>query len=80
MENTTPISTRALLLVLENLNNNPELDAKLPSVIKTKGADRKCKMESVDSRIPKKPKGGLDQQILHALQEAWRATQESQYM
>jgi hypothetical protein len=55
-ENITPVSTRALLLVLENIENNAELDAKPSSTIKAKGADQKCKMESMDSRIPKKPK------------------------
>jgi hypothetical protein len=55
MENTTPVSTRALLQVLENIENNAELNAKLPSVTKMKGADGKCKMESMDSHIPKKP-------------------------
>ena len=56
IENATPVSTRALLLVLENIKNNVELDAKPPSVIKSKRADGKCKMESMDSYIPKKPK------------------------
>eukprot|EP00804_Cyclotella_cryptica_P005204 CCRYP_014246-RA/>CCRYP_014246-RA protein AED:0.30 eAED:0.80 QI:0/0/0/1/1/1/3/0/373 len=55
-ENTTPVSTRALLLVLENIENNAELDAKLSSTTKVKGDDQKRKMESMDSRIPKKPK------------------------
>eukprot|EP00804_Cyclotella_cryptica_P003036 CCRYP_006032-RA/>CCRYP_006032-RA protein AED:0.40 eAED:0.83 QI:0/0/0/1/1/1/3/0/432 len=55
-ENTTPVSTRALLLVLENIENNAELDNKPASTTKAKGADTKWKMESMDSRIPKKPK------------------------
>eukprot|EP00804_Cyclotella_cryptica_P026091 CCRYP_013953-RA/>CCRYP_013953-RA protein AED:0.44 eAED:0.77 QI:0/0/0/1/1/1/2/130/145 len=55
-KNTTPVRTRALLLVLENSENNAELDAKPSSTNKAKGADHKCKMESIDSRIPKKPK------------------------
>jgi len=55
-ENTTPIGTRALLLVLGIIENNTELDTKLPSVTKMKGSDGKCKMESMDSRILKKPK------------------------
>eukprot|EP00804_Cyclotella_cryptica_P019640 CCRYP_013978-RA/>CCRYP_013978-RA protein AED:0.50 eAED:0.92 QI:0/0/0/0.5/1/1/2/0/367 len=55
-ENTTPVSTRALLLVLENIENNAELDNKHASTTKAKGADQKWKMESMDSRIPKKPK------------------------
>eukprot|EP00804_Cyclotella_cryptica_P012933 CCRYP_002283-RA/>CCRYP_002283-RA protein AED:0.43 eAED:0.43 QI:0/-1/0/1/-1/1/1/0/242 len=36
-ENITPVSTRALLLVLENIENNAELDAKPSSITKTKG-------------------------------------------
>ena len=52
-ENTTPVSTRALLLVLENIENNADLDPKTSS---SKGAEGKRKMESIDSRIPKKPK------------------------
>eukprot|EP00804_Cyclotella_cryptica_P018265 CCRYP_005976-RA/>CCRYP_005976-RA protein AED:0.46 eAED:0.82 QI:0/0/0/1/0.5/0.33/3/0/385 len=55
-ENTTQVSTRALLLVLENIENNAELDNKPASTTKAKGADTKRKMESMDSRIPKKPK------------------------
>eukprot|EP00804_Cyclotella_cryptica_P008271 CCRYP_020401-RA/>CCRYP_020401-RA protein AED:0.42 eAED:1.00 QI:0/0/0/1/1/1/2/0/278 len=55
-ENTTPVSTRALLLVLENIENNAELDNKPANTTKAKGADTKQKMESMDSRIPKKPK------------------------
>eukprot|EP00804_Cyclotella_cryptica_P017625 CCRYP_006778-RA/>CCRYP_006778-RA protein AED:0.46 eAED:0.49 QI:0/-1/0/1/-1/1/1/0/92 len=55
-ENTTPVSTRALLLVLENIENNAELDNKPANTTKAKGADTKRKMESMDSRIPKKPK------------------------
>ena len=55
-ENSTPVSTRALLLVLENIENNVELDAKPASTTKARGAEPKRKMESEDSRIPKKPK------------------------
>jgi hypothetical protein len=43
-------------LVLENIENNVELDAKPSSTIKAKGAEQKRKMESMDSCIPKKPK------------------------
>eukprot|EP00804_Cyclotella_cryptica_P031002 CCRYP_013583-RA/>CCRYP_013583-RA protein AED:0.44 eAED:1.00 QI:0/0/0/1/1/1/2/0/395 len=65
-ENTTPVSTRALLLVLENIENNVELDAMPSSTTKAKGADQKRKMESVDSRNPKKPKkvGWTDKQCV----------------
>ena len=51
-ENSTPVSTRALLLVLENIENNVELDTKPASITKAKGAEQKRKMESEDSRIP----------------------------
>eukprot|EP00804_Cyclotella_cryptica_P007465 CCRYP_002661-RA/>CCRYP_002661-RA protein AED:0.40 eAED:1.00 QI:0/-1/0/1/-1/1/1/0/374 len=59
-ENTTPVSTRALLLVLENIENNAELDAKPSSMTKTKGADQKRKMESIDSHPQEAQEGGLD--------------------
>jgi hypothetical protein len=55
-EKTTPVSVRALLPILEKIKNNAEHDAKPPNVNKTKGAGEKCKMESSDSRIPKKQK------------------------
>ena len=55
-ENTIPVSTSPLLLVLKNIENNTELDAKLPSMIKLKGNDGKCKMELMNSCIPKKPR------------------------
>ncbi len=55
-KNTTPVSTRALLLLLENITNNDDLDYKSPIPKKSKGAEGKRKMESIDSRIPKKPK------------------------
>jgi hypothetical protein len=45
-ENSTPISTRTLLLVLENIKNNVELDAKPASTTKAKGAEQKHKKES----------------------------------
>ena len=43
-------------MVLENIENNVELDTQPTSMTKAKGADQKCKMELVDSRIPKKSK------------------------
>ena len=55
-EKTTPVNTRALLLILEKIENNAELEAKPPTMIKPKGAEGKRKMESTDSRIPKKSK------------------------
>ena len=54
-ENTTPISTRALLLVLKNIENNAKLYHKPPNVTTAKGAEVKRKMES-DLSILKKPK------------------------
>ena len=44
MENSTPVSTRALLLVLENIESNVQLDYKAPSKDKAKGTDSKQKM------------------------------------
>ncbi len=58
MENSTPASTSALLLVLENIKSNIELDDKPPSKDKAKGADSKRKAESKDSLNPKKAKKG----------------------
>jgi len=55
-KNTTPVSTRALLLILENIKNDVDLDYKPTNPNKPKGAEGKCKMESIDSRILKKPK------------------------
>ena len=55
-ENTTPVSTRALLLMVENIDNNANLDYKPTNPNKPKGAEGKCKMESINSRIPKKHK------------------------
>jgi hypothetical protein len=55
-EKTTPVNTRDLLLILEKIENNTKVEAKPPSVIKPKGAEDKCKMESIDSHIPKKSK------------------------
>jgi hypothetical protein len=56
MEKTTPVNTRTLLLILEKIENNAEVETTPPSVIKSKGAEGKCKMESIDSRICKKSK------------------------
>jgi hypothetical protein len=72
MENTTPLSTRALLLVLKNIENDVERDAKPPGMIKSKRADEKRNMELMDSCIPKKPKKvGWSKKTLCAVQEAW---------
>ncbi len=59
MENTTPVSTRALLFVLENIKKHAELDSKPPSMIKSKRAEGKHKMELMDSCIPKMSCKGL---------------------
>ena len=55
-EKTTPVSVRTLLPILEKIENNAEHEAKPPIVNKTKGTGEKRKMESSDSRIPKKQK------------------------
>jgi hypothetical protein len=66
MEKPTPVSTRALLLTLEKIKNNAKVETKPPIVIKPKGAEGKCKMESIDSHIPQKPKkvGFSDKQCI----------------
>ena len=55
-KNTTLVSTRALLLVLENIENNANLDYKTTNPNRPKGAEGKCKAKSTDSQIPKNPK------------------------
>jgi hypothetical protein len=55
-EKMTPVNTRALLLILEKIKNKVEVETKPPSVLKPKGAEGKCKMESIASHIPKKSK------------------------
>ena len=71
MNNSTSVSTRDLLLVLESIESNVELDEKPPSKDKAKGADNKCKMVSIETRIPKKGQEGLDREALFSLQETW---------
>ena len=56
MEKMAPVNTRALLLILDKIKNNAEVDTIPPSVTKPKGAEGKCKIESIDSCIPKKSK------------------------
>ena len=56
MENSTLVSTRALLLVLENIESNAELDDKPTSKDKAKGTISKRKAESNNLCIPKKAK------------------------
>ena len=48
-KNTSSFSTRALLLVLENIENDANLDYKPTNPNKPKGAEGKHKMESIDS-------------------------------
>ena len=43
-----------MLLVLENIENNANLDYKSPNPNKSKRAEGKYKIESIDSQIPKK--------------------------
>ena len=64
IEKTTLVNTSILLLILEKIENDAELEAKPPGVIKSKGAEGVCKLESDDSRIPKKsnPVGFSDTQ------------------
>ncbi len=66
-QNTTPISTRVLLLVIKNIEDNAEYEYKAQNSTKMKGAEGKCKMESTDSHIPKKPKkvGWTDKHCVH---------------
>ena len=52
-EKMTPVNTRALLLILEKIENDADVEAEPPSMIKSKRAEGECKMESIDSRIPK---------------------------
>ena len=56
MEKMTPVNTRALLLILEKIKNNAEVEGKPSSVIKSKGAEGKYNMGSINSHIPKKSK------------------------
>jgi hypothetical protein len=79
-EKTTPVSTRALLLILEKIENNAELDAKPPSGNKMNGSGEKCKMESTDARIPQKAQvSHFLQEVLCPMQETRRAAQVPQY-
>ena len=55
-EKSSPVNTRALQLLLEKIKNKAEVEAKLPNMIKLKGAEGKHKMESIDSKIHKKSK------------------------
>ena len=76
MENTTPVSTRAFLLVLKNIENNDEIDTKLSSSTKLKGLMGSTRWSLWTPAFTRNPKGGLDQKALCAMQEAWPAAQE----
>ena len=56
---STPLSTRALLLVLQTIESTVEVDEKPPSNKKAKWAEAKRKMESIASQIPKKARKGI---------------------
>jgi len=66
MEKTSPVNTRALLLILEKIENNAEVETKPPSMIKPNRAEGKHSMEWIDSHIPKKSKqvGFSDKQCI----------------
>ena len=70
-KNTTPLSTRALLVMLENIENNADLE----QAYKPKQAKRGWR--EVQDGVYQLPdsketqEGGLDQQALCPLQEAW---------
>ena len=49
----TSVNTRALLLILEKIENNAEVETKPPSVIKSKGAEGKRKMSLSTPASPK---------------------------
>ena len=55
-ENSTRVSTRAILIVPENIESNVKLDEKPRSKDKAKVADPEHKMDSIKSHIPKKAK------------------------
>jgi len=52
-ENSIPVSTRALLLVLENIENNVELDTKPTSTTKARGLNRNARWSR---RTPASPR------------------------
>jgi hypothetical protein len=56
MEETTLVNTWALLLIFEKIENISEVETMPSSMTKPKGAEGKCRMESIDSRLPKKSK------------------------
>ena len=79
MENSTPVSTRALLMVLENIESNVELDDKPPSKDKAKGANSKRKAESNNSRNPKKAKKGWTEKHCSLCKKTWGRAHYAQH-
>ena len=75
----TPVNTRALLLILKKIENNTEVEANPPSMIKPIGAEGKYKMESINSHIPKRSKqvGFRANSVLYARNMALQITQPS---
>jgi len=61
------------LTILEKTENNAEVEAKPPITIKSKEAKGKRRMESIDSRIPKKSKqeGFSDKQCVLCKKHGW---------
>lgn len=55
-QNTTPMSTRSLVLVLEDIKNNTEADAKPLGNNNPKMIHGKREIESIDSQNPKRQK------------------------
>jgi hypothetical protein len=53
MDKTIPVNSRALLLILEKIKNNAKVETRPPSMIKSKRAEGKCKLGSMDYCIPK---------------------------
>jgi len=78
MEKTTQVNPSALLLILEKIKNNTEVEAKPPSTIKPIKAEDKCKMESVDFHILKKPKQvGFSDKQCTLCKKTWQAVQST---
>ena len=54
MENSTPVSTRALLMVLENIESNVEFDGKPPNKKQQKGLTPKGRRNPMIHATPKR--------------------------
>jgi hypothetical protein len=81
MENSTLVSTRALLMVLENIESNVELNDKPPSKVKAKGTDSKQKKELSHSRSPpRRPRrAGQRSTVLSARNRGLHTTHNTQH-